>query len=71
MKSTASKLLAASDQSSQRAESAVQASNEASTNVTTAATATEELSNSIGEISRQLDQTTDVVRMAASEAEND
>jgi methyl-accepting chemotaxis protein len=69
MKATASKLLAASDQTSQRAESAVQASNEASANVTTAATATEELSNSIGEISRQLDQTTDVVRMAASEAE--
>jgi methyl-accepting chemotaxis protein len=70
MKSTASRLLAASDQTSQRAESAVHASNEASTNVTTAATATDELSNSIGEISRQLDQTTDVVRMAASEAES-
>jgi methyl-accepting chemotaxis protein len=70
MKSTASTLLAASDQTSQRAETAVQASNEASTNVTTAATATDELSSSIGEISRQLDQTTDVVRMAASEAES-
>ena len=70
MKTAASKLLAASDQTSQRAESAVQASNEASTNVTTAATATDELSNSIGEIGRQLDQTTDVVRQAASEAES-
>jgi methyl-accepting chemotaxis protein len=70
MKSAASKLLAASDQTSQRAESAVQASNEASTNVTTAATATDELSNSIGEIGRQLDQTTGVVRQAASEAES-
>jgi methyl-accepting chemotaxis protein len=70
MKSTATKLLAASDQTSQRAESAVQASNEASTNVTTAATATDELSNSIGEISRQLDQTTEVVRQAATEAES-
>jgi methyl-accepting chemotaxis protein len=70
MKSTASKLLAESDQTSQRAEKAVQASNEASTNVTTAATATDELSNSIGEISRQLDQTTEVVRMAATEAES-
>src|SRR5262249_9388427 len=69
MKSTASKLLAASDQTSQRAERAVHASNEASTNVTTAATATDELSTSIGEISRQLDQTTQVVRQAASEAE--
>jgi methyl-accepting chemotaxis protein len=70
MKSTATKLLAASDQTSQRAASAVSASNEASTNVTTAATATDELSNSIGEISRQLDQTTEVVRMAANEAES-
>ena len=69
MKATATKLLAASDQTSQRATSALNASNEASTNVTTAATATDELSNSIGEISRQLDQTTDVVRQAASEAE--
>jgi methyl-accepting chemotaxis protein len=69
MKSTATKLLAASDQTSQRAEKAVQASNDASTNVTTAATATDELSTSIGEISRQLDQTTDVVRQAATEAE--
>jgi methyl-accepting chemotaxis protein len=69
MKSTAGKLLTASDQTSQRAESAVQASNEASTNVATAATATDELASSIGEISRQLDQTTEVVRMAASEAE--
>ena len=70
MQSTATKLLAASDQTSQRAESAVHASNEASTNVSTAATATDELSNSIGEISRQLDQTTEVVRMAAGEAES-
>jgi methyl-accepting chemotaxis protein len=70
MKSTATKLLAASDQTSQRATSALNASNEASTNVTTAATATDELSNSIGEISRQLDQTTEVVRQAASEAES-
>ena len=70
MKATAGKLLAASDQTSQRAESAVQASNEASTNVTTAATATDELSNSIGEIARQLDQTTEVVRMAASRSGN-
>jgi methyl-accepting chemotaxis protein len=69
MQATATKLLAASDQTSQRAASAVGASNEASTNVTTAATATDELSNSIGEISRQLDQTTEVVRQAASEAE--
>ena len=61
MKSTATALFAASEQTSQRAQSALQASNEASTNVATAATAADEMAGSIGEISRQLVQTTDVV----------
>ena len=54
MRSTATTLLASSGQTSQSAESAVSASNEASTNVETAAVAADELSGSIGEISRQL-----------------
>ncbi|ARP97722.1 PAS-domain containing protein [Pseudorhodoplanes sinuspersici] len=70
MKLTASSLFAASGQTSQRAESAVQASNEASTNVATAATAADEMASSIGEISRQLVQTTDVVRHAVREAQS-
>ncbi len=68
MKLTASSLFAASGQTSQRAQSALQASNEASANVATAATAADEMASSIGEISRQLVQTTDVVRHAVQEA---
>jgi PAS domain S-box-containing protein len=70
MKLTASSLFAASGQTSQRAESAVQAANEASTNVVTAATAADEMTSSIGEISRQLVQTTNVVRSAVHEAQS-
>src|SRR5262249_50541307 len=51
MQLTAAALLGASGQTTQRAESAVQASNEASTNVETAAVAADELSSSIAEIS--------------------
>lgn len=70
MKLTASSLFAASGQTSQRAQSAVQASNEASTNVATAATAADEMTSSIGEISRQLVRTTDAVRLAVDEAQS-
>ena len=70
MKLTASSLFAASGQTSQRAQSAVHASNEASTNVATAATAADEMASSIGEISRQLVQTTDAVRLAVHEAQS-
>jgi methyl-accepting chemotaxis protein len=68
MKATASALFGASDRTSQRAQSALQASNEASANVTTAATAADQMASSIGEISRQLSQTTNVVRSAVEEA---
>lgn len=68
MKTTASALFSASDQTSQRAQSALQASNEASVNVTTAATAADQMASSIDEISRQLVQTTDVVRQTVVEA---
>jgi methyl-accepting chemotaxis protein len=68
MKSTATTLFASSNQTSERAESAVQASTEASINVTTAATAADELSASISEISRQLGHTTEVLRVASTEA---
>ncbi|MGE3991710.1 PAS-domain containing protein [Pseudorhodoplanes sp.] len=70
MKLTASSLFAASGQTSQRAQGAVQASNEASANVATAATAADEMASSIGEISRQLVQTTDAVRLAVREAQS-
>ncbi len=70
MKSTAVTLSAASNHTSQRAESAVEASNEASTGVNTAAVAADELSNSIAEIARQIEQTNSVVRMAVDEAQS-
>ena len=69
MKSTASNLSRASDETWQHAESAVQASSEASTSVKTAALASEELASSIAEIARQVDQTNGVVRMAVNEAQ--
>jgi methyl-accepting chemotaxis protein len=68
MRSTATKLFGSSGQTSQRADSAMQAYNEASTNVETAAIAAEELSHSIAEISRQLSHTSDIVRLATEEA---
>ncbi|HET7192965.1 MAG TPA: PAS-domain containing protein [Pseudolabrys sp.] len=68
MRSTALALFGSSEQTSQRAESAVHAFNEASTNVETAAVAADELSRSIGEISRQLTQTSNVVGLATNEA---
>ena len=68
MRSTAQRLFGSSEQTSQRAESAVQAFHEASANVETAAVAADELSRSIGEISRQLTHTSNVVGLATSEA---
>src|ERR1035437_1461057 len=69
MRATAASLFNASGHTSQRAESAVQTSNEASTNVETAAIAADELSSSIAEIGRRLNQTTEVVRVAVDEAQ--
>ncbi|HLA20137.1 MAG TPA: PAS-domain containing protein [Pseudolabrys sp.] len=68
MRSTAGALLGSSDQTSQRAESAVQAFTEASANVETAAIAADELSRSIAEISRQLSHTSNIVGQATEEA---
>jgi methyl-accepting chemotaxis protein len=68
MRATAGTLLGSSDQTSQRAESAVRAFNEASTNVATASTAADELSRSISEISRQLTHTSQIVGLATNEA---
>ena len=69
MQATATNLFGASDQTSRRAEGAVRSSNEASTNVETAAAAASELSSSIAEISRQLAQTTEVMRAGVAEAD--
>ena len=68
MRSTASTLFAASSRTSQRADGAVDTSNEASMNVEIAAGAAEELSATIAEISRQLEQTNRIITTAVSEA---
>ena len=68
MRATAGALFGSSEQTSQRAESAVQAFNEASTNVEIAAVAADELSRSIAEISRQLSHTSDIVALATGDA---
>ncbi len=70
MRSTADSLFGSSDQTSQRADGAVQVFNEASANVATAAIAAEELSQSISEISRQLTHTSDIVQLATDEAKS-
>lgn len=69
MQSIAVGLLRSSEQTSQRAESAVHASGEASSNVATVATAATELSASIAEINHQLGRATEVVRASVTEAE--
>jgi methyl-accepting chemotaxis protein len=67
MKQIATTLSLTSAETMERAEKAVHASSEASSNVNTAAAAANELSSSIGEIGRQLNQTTGVVQMAVDE----
>jgi len=69
MKSTATALFAASEQTSKQAEGAVRTTDSASRNVVTAASAADELSASIAEMSRQLGQTTGALRLAATEAQ--
>jgi methyl-accepting chemotaxis protein len=68
MRTTATRLLSNSSQTSERAQSAVSASNEAATNVETSAAAAEELNGSITEINRQIVLATDIVRKAVTEA---
>jgi methyl-accepting chemotaxis protein len=68
MRLTATELFGSSDRASQRAGDALHTSNEASDNVATAAIAADQLSTSIGEISRQLHRTAEVVRTTMMEA---
>ncbi len=69
MRATATTLFANSGETSKSAEGAVDASSEASANVETAAVAADELTDSIGEIGRQLGLTTNIVRAAVGEAQ--
>src|SRR5262245_61373070 len=69
IRTTATTLSSTSDQTSQRAEGAVKTSNDASGSVEAAAAAADELLRSITEIARQLEQTTELVRVAVTEAQ--
>ncbi len=68
MRSTATSLAQSSGETAERATGAVQTSDEASGNVEAAAATAEELMSSIAEISRQLGDATDLVRVAASDS---
>ncbi|HZT25521.1 MAG TPA: PAS-domain containing protein [Pseudolabrys sp.] len=68
MRTTASALLGSSDRTNERATSAAKTFNEASANVESAAVAADELAQSIGEISRQLGYTSNIVAAATDEA---
>src|SRR5262249_26310220 len=66
---TATGLSRYSGETSQRAAGAVRSSNDAAVNVAAASDAARELMQSIGEISRQLSQATDLVGLAVGEAQ--
>ena len=68
MRSTATSLAQSSGETAKRATGAVQTSDEASGNVDAAAATAEELMSSIAEISRQLGDATELVRVAASDS---
>lgn len=69
LRATATTLFANSNQSAKSADGAVAASDAASTNVQTAAVAADELTDSIGEIGRQLSKATGIVSAAVAEAQ--
>jgi methyl-accepting chemotaxis protein len=69
LKSTASQLSDTSSVTYQRVGEAVQTSHEGAQNAETAATAAEQLSHSIGEISRELSETVGIAATATREAE--
>jgi methyl-accepting chemotaxis protein len=69
VKSTATMLSGSSGEAAQHAESAVHASSDAASSVRSAAVATDELASSIGEIGRQIEHTSKVVRLSVDEAQ--
>jgi methyl-accepting chemotaxis protein len=70
MRATADVLLGSSGKTSEHAGDAVQSSNEASRNVESVAAAAIEMSKSTAEISHQLVRTSDMVRMALTDAQS-
>ena len=68
LQSSAQSMTAISEETSTQATAVAAASEQASTNVQTVASAAEELSSSIGEISRQVQQSTQISNTAVAEA---
>ncbi len=69
MRSTATGLQKAFDQTANRAEAAARTSHNAANNVESVASATNELSGSTAEIDRRVDQAAELVRLAVNEAQ--
>ena len=69
MHATAEGMSATAEETSRQATAVAVASDQASANVQTVASATEELSSSIGEIGRQVSQSTTIARTAVDQAE--
>ncbi|MGE5145637.1 MAG: methyl-accepting chemotaxis protein, partial [Candidatus Eiseniibacteriota bacterium] len=69
LNATAQTLSATADQTNRQASAVAAASEETTTNVQTVAAATEEMSSSVGEIGRQVSQSTEIAKRAVTEAE--
>ncbi|MGE5146709.1 MAG: methyl-accepting chemotaxis protein, partial [Candidatus Eiseniibacteriota bacterium] len=69
LQSTASSMTATAEETSRQATAVAAASEQASNNVQTVAAATEEMSSSVGEIGRQVSQSTEIAKRAVAEAE--
>ena len=70
MQSSAESMTALADQTSEQTSSVAAAANRASANVQTVAAAAEELSSSIGEIGRQVAQSSEIARRAVRDAKH-
>jgi methyl-accepting chemotaxis protein len=69
LQSTASSMSATAEETNRQAAAVAAASEETTTNVQTVAAATEEMSSSVGEIGRQVSQSTEIARRAVVEAD--
>jgi methyl-accepting chemotaxis protein len=69
MQSTASSMTSTAEETSRQATAVSAAAEQASTNVRTVSSATEEMSSSVGEIGRQVSQSTEIAKRAVTEAE--
>jgi methyl-accepting chemotaxis protein len=69
LQATATSMTSTAEETSRQASAVAAASEETTTNVQTVAAATEEMSSSVGEIGRQVSQSTEIAKRAVSEAE--